>query len=207
MNNIKDRNPYISGLPDVFTCMGFDECEMCVHTFDTHVLLYVYSGTLELFDGNRSELVQTGRCAFVNKGETIRLTVTPDSGEECHVMKMVLPRAFLCELYHCQYCDSDVTQVTVEPRAEHLLPQNAATTSLFQSLVPFYEAGTEVPQSLYRLKLTEAVLALLAYNPESRRHLFDFAYTPMDLLEVVKTTYPKPLDWRKVSKEVAITFN
>lgn len=197
MNNIKERNPYISGYPGVFTCMGFDKREMCIHTFDTHVLLYVYSGTLELFDGNTAEYVPRGACAFVHKGETLRLVVIPDDDDESHIMKMILPHAFLCELYHCEYCGNDGTSGNMDYQIEHLLAPNAATASLFQSLVPFYDAGTDIPKNLYRLKLTEAVLVLLAHNPGTRRHLFDFAYTPMDLLDVVKTTDPKPMYWKK----------
>lgn len=207
MNDIQKRNPFVSGYSDIFTCMGFNDRETCRHSFDSHVLLYVYSGTLQLCDGMQTETIPAGGCAFIHKGEKMTLEISPDSDTECHVMRMVIPRAFLCELYHCQEYICDMKEDYGDETTGHKMPDDAATTSLFKSLVPFYEAGAEVPQSLYRLKLTEAVMALLSNIPESRKWLFDFAYTPMNLLDVVATAQPSPMKWEKVEDMIHVTLN
>lgn len=205
MNNIYKSKAFNCGYTDVFSCMGFDDAEVCVHTFDDHTLLYVYSGTMELTGGNAIEHIETGGCVFIRKGEKVRLTVFPDENE-CHVMKMILPRAFLCELYHCQFSGCDVEEKG-NHIVGHILPENAATTSLFLSLVPFYEFGMEVPQNLYRLKMTEAILVLLTYIPGSVEWLFDFSVKPLNLLDVVTTHDPTPLIWRKINFENALSLN
>ena len=205
MNNISENNSFHSGYTDAFTCMGFTETEACVHTFEEHTLLYVYSGSMKVTDYNFTEYIETGSCVFIRKGETIRLTVVP-SDEECHVMMMILPRPFLCELYHCQFCGHGISDNEKEIIG-HMLPENAATTSLFQSLVPFYKFGMEIPQNLYRLKMTEAVLALLAQFPKSREWLFDVSINPLNLLDVVATHAPSPLKWNKIDIENALSLN
>lgn len=205
MNNINENKSFNSGYTDVFTCMSFNEAEVCVHTFNEHSLLYVYSGHMEVNDGNVTEAVESGRCAFIHKGETVRLTVIPVE-DECHVMLMTLPRPFLCELYHCQFSGHDIPE-NGSSIVGHLLPENAATTSLFQSLVPFYEFGMEIPQNLYRLKMTEAILALLTQFPESRQWLFDFSESPLHLLDVVTNPEPAPMNWCKINLEKALLCN
>lgn len=190
---------------NIFTCMGFDEPQVCVHTFSEHTLLYVYIGSMELRDGKSVENMKVGDCAFIRKGETLRLTAMPDS-EDCHVMKMTLPRCFLCELYHCQFSSHKIPD-RKGIFSGHILPDNAATTSLFQSLVPFYDFGMEVPQNLYRLKLTEAVLALLMQCPESKKWLFDFSVNPLHLLDVVKKPEPTPMEWHKINIESPVLLN
>lgn len=185
--------------------MGFDKPQVCIHTFSEHTLFYVYSGSMELSDGDNNENMRVGDCAFVRKGETLRLTVMPNS-EDCHVMKMTLPRSFLCELYHCQFSGHDIPEKS-DNFSGHILPDNAGTTSLFQSLVPFYEFGMEVPQNLYRLKLTEAILALLMQCPESKKWLFDFSINSLHLLDVVKNPEPSQMKWYKINSECPISLN
>lgn len=205
MNNISENKSSFSGYTDVFTCMGFTEAHAGVHIFEEHTLLYVYSGSMEVTDGNATEYVETGRCAFIRKGETLRLTVIP-TDDECHVMMMTLPRPFLCELYHCRFCGHGISDNEKEITG-HILPENAATTSLFQSLVPFYEFGMEIPQNLYRLKMTEAIVALLTQFPESHKWLFDFSVNPLNLLDVVAIHKPSPLKWSKINIENAFFYN
>lgn len=204
MNNINENKSFNNGYTDVFTCMGFNEAEVCVHTFEEHTLLYVYSGAMEVTDSNFTECVETGGCAFIRKGETVRLKVVP-ADEECHVMMMTLPRPFLCELYHCQFSGDGISGNENE-FIGHILPGNAAITSLFQSLVPFYEFGMEIPQNLYRLKMTEAILALLTQFPQSRKWLFDFSVKPLNLLDVVTTHDPTPLIWSKIDIENVLSL-
>lgn len=190
---------------NIFTCMGFDEPSVCLHTFREHTLFYVYSGSMVLSDGELVEDMKVGDCAFIRKGETLRLTVMPES-EDCHVMKMTLPRSFLCELYHCQFSGHEIPD-REKIFSGHILPDNAGTTSLFQSLMPFYDFGMEVPHNLYRLKLTEAVLALLMQCPESKKWLFDFSVNPLHLLDVVKNSEPTPMEWHKINAECPISLN
>lgn len=206
MNDVSHHNPYVTDYPDIFNCKGFDTCKTCVHLFDTHTLMYVYSGEMLIYDGHREERVNEGGCCFIHKGETLRLSVIPGIDEECHVMKMILPRHFLCELYHCQYYTED-TEGTYAASTGHLVPANAAITSLFQSLVPFYNMDTKIPQNLHRLKLTEAVMALLSHTPGNRKWLFDFAYTPMTLLDMVQTPPSHPMNWQNAIDENTSILN
>lgn len=89
MNNINENKSFNSGYTDVFTCMGFNEAEVCVHTFNEHSLLYVYSGHKEVNDGNVTESVELGRCAFIHKGENPE----PAPMKWC---KINLEKAILC---------------------------------------------------------------------------------------------------------------
>lgn len=207
MNNLQKLNPYISGYPDIFNCMGFDEPEFCEYSFDTHTLLYIYSGTLELYDSNGSETVNAGECAFIKKNERLMLSAHPTQNEACHVMKLLIPRGFLCEIYHCGYCGYDANIKDDATASGHRLPECAAITSLFQSLIPFYEAGMEIPQNLHRLKLTEAVLAVLSLKPESFGCLFDFSRNPMSLLDMVNNTKANPMNWVRVADEILPALN
>ena len=140
---------------------SIDTVSQACHLFSNHTLVYLYSGRLYLRNQCGETLdIERGDSAFIGRDSYSHIYAEPELHEPCRVLFFSLPREFLCEFYHT-LSPSDRKSSTTELSALHRLPPTSETESLFRSWIPYMREGREISETVLRLKMTEAVYALL----------------------------------------------
>lgn len=143
------------------------------HRFRNHVLVYVYSGTLEICGEQTSVYLRKGECAFICRNEQVGMMACSENKASIHIIYLELPRNFLCEFYHTL-----PEQSTDSPKEVYIrlnkLPDRPEITSLFGSLIPYFKLSKKMSKELHRLKMAEAAYALLNIDRCYFDTLFDF---------------------------------
>lgn len=186
-------------MPDFYSyilpCISFTEPHCCLHRFRNHVLMYVYSGELEIIIEGQSLFLRSGQGVFIASGQLAHLAAVPHEGEEAHAI-LILPRSFLCEFYYTLDCRHEISYPSDEIGVL-LLPTRPDMASLFQSLVPYHKTAGKMPHKLLRLKMAEAIYALLNTDRRFLSTLFNFAgVVKLNLLDILNETEADIIQWQ-----------
>lgn len=167
------------------------------HLFQNHTLVYLYSGRLHLRNQCGETLSMVGgESAFIGKDSYSHLYAEPEENIPCRVLFFSLPRDFLCEYYQT-LLESDRKLSVEELSALHRLEQTANIKSIFQSWIPYIQSGQELPDKVLRLKMMEAVYALLNTDERYIPTLFDFAgKCQMDMFDLLQEPVEKEIKWQ-----------
>lgn len=145
--------------------------------------------------------IERGDSAFIGRDSYSHIYAEPELHEPCRVLFFSLPREFLCEFYHTLSL-SDCKSSTMELSALHRLSSTSETESLFRSWIPYMREGQEIPETVLRLKMTEAVYALLNTDKRYIPTLFDFAgKCRMDMFDLLNKPMTKEIKWRELQSE------
>lgn len=85
---------------DIFLAMYSDNGMSCLHRNHSHVLVYMYSGELEINERNRITRLHRGDCAFIRKDFGVQLTKQAWKGEQFKATFLMLTTRFLREFYN-----------------------------------------------------------------------------------------------------------
>ncbi len=175
---------------------SIDTVSQACHLFSNHTLVYLYSGRLYLRNQCGETLdIERGDSAFIGRDSYSHIYAEPELHEPCRVLFFSLPREFLCEFYHT-LSPSDRKSSTTELSALHRLPPTSETESLFRSWIPYMREGREISETVLRLKMTEAVYALLNTDKRYIPTLFDFAgKCRMDMFDLLNKPMTKEIKW------------
>lgn len=182
----------------IYFSMSIDAVSHAYHLFSCHTLAYLYSGKLHLRNQCGETLsMEQGDCAFIGRDSYSHLCAEPESGKPCRVLFFSLPRDFLCEYYQT-LPESDHKLSVEELSALHRLDQTANIKSVFQSWIPYIQSGQELPDKVLRLKMMEAVYALLNTDERYIPTLFDFAgKCQMDMFDLLQEPVEKEIKWQE----------
>lgn len=182
----------------IYFSMSIDAVSHAYHLFSCHTLAYLYSGKLHLRNQCGETLsMEQGDCAFIGRDSYSHLCAKPESGKPCRVLFFSLPRDFLCEYYQT-LPESDRKLSVEELSALHRLEQTANIKSIFQSWIPYIQSGQELPDKVLRLKMMEAVYALLNTDERYIPTLFDFAgKCQMDMFDLLQEPVEKEIKWQE----------
>ena len=67
---------------DIFLAMYSDNGSSCLHRNHSHVLVYMYSGELEIKEREKVTKLHKGDCAFIRKDFSVQLTKQAYKGEQ-----------------------------------------------------------------------------------------------------------------------------
>lgn len=144
--------------------------------------------------------MEQGNCAFIGWDSYSHLYAEPESGKPCRVLFFSLPREFLCEFY--QTLPSSRKLSVSEFSALHLLESTAETRGLFQSWFPYIQGNQEIPDKMLRLKMVEAIYALLNTDERYIPTLFDFAgKCQMNMFDLLQEPMEKRIKWKEFAFE------
>ncbi len=185
---------------DVFFGFHFNEMETCVHMAKDHMLVYVYSGELLLEEGKNSDTVQSGECMFLRKNHRINMTNRPKGNEQFRAIFLVFSRKFLRDYYRqmdksklpTDLKDCDISVIRVPPTPD--------ITSLFSSMIPYFDSSIKPTDELIKMKLQEGIQALLRIDISSSVTLFDFVEPwKIDILEFLNENYMCDLSLEEIA--------
>lgn len=84
---------------DIFLAMYFDDGMSCLHRNHSHVLVYMYSGQLEINEGGTITRLHKGDCAFIRKDFSVQLTKQAHNGEQFKAIFLMFTTKFLRDFY------------------------------------------------------------------------------------------------------------
>lgn len=181
---------------DLFFYFRFDDDRSCKHRFMSHALVYVYSGELEMNDLDRTIAVKSGEAVFVRKETSMHMEVCRVDKEDAKIGILCIPESFLREFYFT--IENQENVFTLPDHSSFSIPQREDVDSLFCSMQPYYGSNVVPTEKVLKIKLIEAIYALLATDWMFYTLLFEFAYCgKMDVLDLFADNRVPPFCWQR----------
>ena len=186
---------------NVFIASYFTDDKECAHPNAEHTLIYLVSGELEITDKGKKSILHPGECAFMRRDNKMMLQKRVKDGIPYHPVVLKFNRKFLREAY------SAIDKKTLPEVAKRnrksltLLPANRPDIrSLFESVLPYFDAGTRPSDALLQLEMTEGLYVLLNTDRNLYASLFDFTDPwKIDLLEFMNDNYMEELSMEEMA--------
>ena len=174
----------------IFYSFFYDDVGGCIHRSREYAMNYVYSGEMILDNGKEQIHVGKGECVDIPRDHHITMYKKTYNGERYCGIFLNFTRNFLREMY------AKLEQFKVPANTPKLnkevvkLPKTAEITSLFASLVPFFDPEVKPQDDFMHLKLQEGLLALLHIDKRFATTLFDFNEPwKIDILDFLNKNY------------------
>ena len=186
---------------DIFLAMYFNDGMSCLHRNHSHVLVYMYSGELEINEREKITRLHKGDCAFIRKDFGVQLTKQTYKGEQFKAIFLMFTTKFLRDFYS----RLDKNKQPEEARRSKVslckLPSNRPDiVSLFESMTPYFDSGLQPTEELLNLKMAEGVYVLLNTDKNLYASLFDFADPwKIDILEFLEKNYMNDLTLEEIA--------
>lgn len=179
---------------DLFFFFQFDDSCSCVHRFTSHALIYVYDGELEITASDQAVTVRTGEAAFIRKETCLRLAACRKETEETKMAILRIPESFLREFYFTIERLENIADAPAQ--SVFLIPPREDMDSLFCSMTPYYGAEVAPGEKNLKLKIIEAIYALLGTSRRFHTLLFGFAYGGgINVFDLLADTCIPPFRW------------
>lgn len=175
---------------DIFFSCYSDNERGCWGLVEDHTLVYVCSGEMFLQEAQHTIKIRRGECVFLRKDHRVSLTKQPKGKEKFIGISLVFKRAFLRKFY--QTIDKKKLPLQVRKHTPSIirLPQTPAITSLFQSMLPYFDTSTQPTDRIIDMKLHEGIYALSDIDEQFYPSLFDFTDPwKIDILGFMEKNY------------------
>lgn len=186
----------IQNYTDLFFYFRFDDSRTCVHRFTNHALVYVYGGELEMTASDQTVTVRSGEAVFVRKETCLRMAVSWQKNKETKMAILRIPESFLREFF---FTIERLGKITDAPdQSIFFIPQREDIDSLFCSITPYYGVDIVPGEKILKLKIIEAIYALLGTNRLFHTLLFGFAYgSGINVFDLLADTCIYPFHWHR----------
>lgn len=181
---------------DLFFFFRFDDNCSCVHRFMSHALVYVYDGELEMIASDQTVTVRSGEAVFVRKETCLRLAVCRKEIKETKMAILRIPESFLREFY---FTIEKLENIADAPeQSVFFIPPREDMDSLFCSMTPYYGAEVVPGEKILKLKIIEAIYALLGTSRLFHTLLFGFAYgSGINVFDLLADTCISSFHWQR----------
>ncbi len=190
MDNNSNKGSRVFRYADIAFSCYFNDDRRCTDMIKEHMLVYVYSGEIVLLENKKKTEIHKGECVFLRRDNRVNMTKQPKGEEQFSAIFMTFKRHFLREFY--QMIDKKQLPQETEkykPSVIKLL-QTPHITSLFQSMIPYFDSSVQPTEELMNLKLAEGVYSLLNIDEKFYPCLFDFTEPwKIDILDYMDKNY------------------
>lgn len=186
---------------NVFIASYFTNNLECSHANAEHTLIYLMSGELEITDRGRQTVLRAGECAFMRRDHRMQLHKRVKDGEPYHSIVLKFNRKFLREFYSTLPKSSIPKDGQRSKKSLTVLQAGRPDIrSLFESLMPYFESGSEPTDAVLQLKMREGLYALLNTDEDLYASLFDFTDPwKIDLIEFMNANYMEELSMEEMA--------
>ena len=175
---------------DIFYSFFYDDVSGCIHRSREYAMNYVYLGEMVLDNGSKQIHVGKGECVYIPRDHQITMYKKTANGERYCGIFLNFTRNFLREMYSKLGQNKVPADTPKLKRGVIKLPKTAEITSLFTSLVPFFDLEVKPSDDFMHLKLQEGLLALLHIDKRFAPTLFDFNEPwKIDILDFMDKNY------------------
>ena len=187
---------------DIFLAMYSDNGSSCLHRNHSHVLVYMYSGELEIKERDTVARLHKGECAFIRKDFGVQLTKQPYREEQFKAIFLMFTDKFLRSFYSRLAKDSLPDDAQRSKVSLYRLPSNRPDiVSLFESMAPYFNSGIRPTDELLELKMSEGMYVLLNTDRNLYASLFDFADSwKIDIMGFMEQNYKNNLALEEMAK-------
>lgn len=192
---------------DVFNCSNiliasyFTDDRGCAHENREHTLIYLCSGELEIEERGKKTVLHPGECAFMRRDNRMWLQKKVEDGKPYRSVVLKFSKPFLREFYR----KLDHRQLPLETKREkvslRVLPSNRPDIrSLFESVIPYFDADEKPSEEVLKLKMIEGVYVLLNTDRYLYASLFDFVEPwKIDILDYLNENYMLDLSMEEIA--------
>lgn len=192
---------------DVFNCSNvfissfFTDDRDCAHCNREHTLIYIYSGELEITERGRKTILHPGDCAFMRRDNRLWLQKRVKENVPYRSIVLKFSRDFLREFYQTLNHKDIPVDAKRDKSSLYVLPENRLDVrSLFESVIPYFDAETKPSEEILKLKMTEGVYAILNTDLNLYASLFDFIDPwKIDILDFLEKNYKEDLSMREIA--------
>lgn len=188
------------GYSGIFLSCFTDSSEKCIHAAPEHVLLYLYSGEQIIEDGNKKIRIKAGECAFIRRNHRLTMYKNSKGKDYYKGISLTFNRNVLREFYS-KLNKSDLPKnVAISDKDVFKIELRPDITSLFQSLIPYFDENIKPSEGVTHLKLLEGIYALLNNSDIFFPVLFDFTNPwKIDILEFLNDHYMDDLTMKQIA--------
>lgn len=186
---------------DVFFSYFLNNDKLCTQMIKEHSLTYIFSGELLVEDNGSKTAVKEGECVFLRRDNRLSITKQPVGGKQYAGIFMKFKRKFLREVFQSMN-HSEIPHIGKRPSMNVIkMPNRPDITSLFQSMVPYFDTNIKPTEELIRLKIREGVNILLDVDPDYFFPcLFDFSEPwKIDILQYLNENYMYDLTLEEIA--------
>ena len=166
---------------EVFDCSNiliacyFNDDRGCAHENREHTLIYLCSGELEIEERGKKTVLHPGECAFMRRDNRMWLHKKVENGKPYRSIVLKFSRPFLRDFYRSLDNRLIPGDAKRDKTSLRVLPSDRPDIrSLFESVIPYFEAGEKPSEDMLKLKMTEGVYVLLRTDRNLYASLFDF---------------------------------
>lgn len=175
---------------DVFFSFYYDDTSGCIHRSREYALNYVYSGEMILDNGKEQISVKKGECVFIPRDHNITMYKKTYEGERYCGIFLCFTRNFLRQMYGKLEQHKVPSTTPKQDEGVIKLPNTTELSSLFASMIPYFDPDVKPKEDLMSLKLQEGLLALLHIDKRFAPTLFDFNEPwKIDILDFMEKNY------------------
>ena len=175
----------------VLSCISEKGCDCAFDSVHDHTLMHVISGDMLVEDRDGQHHVKPGECAFIrrNKQAVLHKRSLSD-GTPYKSVAIAFPRKFLMNFYHELDKKSLPGNAHRNNAAIVTLAPSVELSSLFSSIIPYFGSGVTPDDVWIKMKLREALYAMLKSDKNLYASLFDFTEPwKIDILDYLNENY------------------
>lgn len=177
----------------VYSCFVPHEM-LSEYRMPVHVLIYVYSGEMQVDDDGHIWKVSAGNYVFLKRDHQVKLLKQMAEDKPYKAISIRFERSFLRDFFSQLDKSALPTKAKRIREAAVLLPQVPSLKSLFLSLFPYTDANVKPKDEIIRLKMQEALYCLLEIDERFYPTLFDFNEAwKIDLLPFMEANYTQDM--------------
>lgn len=192
---------------DVFDCSNvfmasyFTTDRDCAHCNREHTLIYIHSGELEITERNRKTILRPGDCAFMRRDNLMWLQKRVKEGKPYRSIVLKFSRDFLREFYQTLDRRDIPKNAKRDKSSLYVMPSNRLDiSSLFESVIPYFDAGIKPSDEILKLKMAEGMYAILNTDQNLYASLFDFMDPwKIDIIEFMEKNYMNELSMSEMA--------
>lgn len=192
---------------DVFDCSNvfigsyFTDDRDCAHCNREHTLVYCYSGELEIVENGRKTILRPGDCAFLRRDNRLWMHKRVRPGQPYRSFVLKFSRKFLREFYQTLNRREIPAGATRNKASLVKFPADRLDVrSLFESVIPYFDAEVKPSEEILKLKMIEGVYAILNTDESLYASLFDFVEPwKIDIVEFLDQNYMNDLSMEDIA--------
>lgn len=187
--------------PDGLIANYSTDCRECIQENSDHTLIYILSGQLEVDEHGKKTILHPGECVFIRRDNRIRLQKQGSQEKPYDSVVLRFSKSFLRESY--QKIDRrELPAISKRAKTSiQILPADRPDIrSLFESVIPYFEAGKKPGNDILHLKMTEALYVLLSTDTNLYASLFDFVDPwKIDIIAYLNDNYMYDLTMKEIA--------
>ena len=192
---------------DVFDCSNvfiasyFTDSRDCAHCNREHTLIYIHSGELEISERNNKTILHKGDCAFMRRDNLMWLQKRVKEDKPYRSITLKFSNEYLREFYQSINRGDIPADAQRDKSSLRVIPScRPDIQSLFESVIPYFDAGIRPSDEILKLKMTEGLYAILNTDPNLYASLFDFVDPwKIDIMEFMEKNYMNELSMKEMA--------